>query len=195
MCALLAVPTQYALQYTVDDAHQTFTLTGITIGVGIFGGYAAIIAVYLAIAGFSPRKTGRRREARRGVGRASDRRRVCPCRPEGLRVSDDRPTRRDLMKPVQLLGLAFGAALFAGIVTLVSMGFFQTQTAQERQAAIVLALIIAGISFIAVLVIVALLLLAVDPGADHEDRRSRCAASTMKTTIRMPRHPATTKPC
>ena len=41
-------------------------------------------------------------------------------------MSDDRPTRRDLMKPVQLLGLAFGAALFAGVVTLVSMGFFQS---------------------------------------------------------------------
>jgi energy-coupling factor transporter transmembrane protein EcfT len=78
-------------------------------------------------------------------------------------VSDDRPTRRDLMKPVQLLGLAFGAALFAGIVTLVSMGFFQQRTAEEAQAAVVLALIIAGISFIAVLVIVSLLLLAVDP--------------------------------
>jgi energy-coupling factor transporter transmembrane protein EcfT len=79
-------------------------------------------------------------------------------------VSDDRPTRRDLMKPVQLLGLAFGAALFAGVVTLVSMGFFQgAATGEERQAAVVLALIIAGISFIAVLVIVALLLLAIDP--------------------------------
>jgi energy-coupling factor transporter transmembrane protein EcfT len=78
-------------------------------------------------------------------------------------VSDDRPTRRDLMKPVQLLGLAFGAALFAGIVTLVSMGFFQQRTAEEAQAAVVLALIIAGVSFIAVLVIVSLLLLAVDP--------------------------------
>jgi len=79
-------------------------------------------------------------------------------------VSDDRPTRRDLMKPVQLLGLAFGAALFAGIVTLVSMGFFQSAGSDEKhQAALVLALIIAGISFIAVLVIVALLLLAIDP--------------------------------
>ena len=36
---------------------QTFTLTGIIIGVGIFGAYAAIVAVYLAIAGLSPRKT------------------------------------------------------------------------------------------------------------------------------------------
>jgi len=54
--ALLLVPTQYALQYTIDEADATFTLTGIIIAVGIFGGYAAIVAVYLAIAGFSPRK-------------------------------------------------------------------------------------------------------------------------------------------
>lgn len=53
---LLFVPTQYALQYTIDDANATFTLTGIIIGVGIFGGYAAIVAVYLAIAGLSPRR-------------------------------------------------------------------------------------------------------------------------------------------
>ena len=78
-------------------------------------------------------------------------------------MTDDRPTRRDLMKPVQLLGLAFAAAIFAGVVTLVSMGFFETKTAAHHQSAVVLALIIAGVSFIAVLVIVALLLLAVDP--------------------------------
>lgn len=78
-------------------------------------------------------------------------------------MSDDRPTRRDLMKPVQLLGLAFAAAAFAGIVTLVSMGFFQQRTAEEAQSAVVLALIVAGVSFIAVLLIVSLLLLAVDP--------------------------------
>lgn len=52
---LLFVPTQYALQYTIEGAPEAFTLTGITIGVGIFGAYAAIAAVYLAIAGFSPR--------------------------------------------------------------------------------------------------------------------------------------------
>jgi energy-coupling factor transporter transmembrane protein EcfT len=78
-------------------------------------------------------------------------------------VSDDRPTRRDLMKPLQLLGLAFAAALFAGIVTLVSMGFFQAGGSEQTRAALVLALIIAGITFIAVLLIVSLLLLAVDP--------------------------------
>lgn len=78
-------------------------------------------------------------------------------------MSDDRPTRRDLMKPVQLLGLAFGAAAFAGIVTLVSMGFFQAGGPEKTQPALVLALIIAGVTFIAVLLIVSLLLLAVDP--------------------------------
>lgn len=54
--ALVCVPTGFALQYTIEEARQTFTLTGITIGVGIFGAYAAIVAVYLGIAGFSPRK-------------------------------------------------------------------------------------------------------------------------------------------
>lgn len=78
-------------------------------------------------------------------------------------MSDDRPTRRDLMKPVQLLGLAFGAALFAGIVTLVSMGFFQQGGQEKVQAAVVMALIVAGVAFIAVLLIVSLLLLAIDP--------------------------------
>ena len=53
--ALLFVQPAYALNYTIEEAHATFTLTGITIGVGLFGGYAAIVAVYLGIAGFSPR--------------------------------------------------------------------------------------------------------------------------------------------
>lgn len=49
------VPTGYALEYHIDEARQSFTLTGTTIAVGIFGAYAAIVAVYLGIAGFSPR--------------------------------------------------------------------------------------------------------------------------------------------
>ncbi|MCW3493009.1 acyl-CoA synthetase [Microbacterium sp. SSM24] len=53
---LALVPAGYSLQYTIEEAHQTLTLTGITIGVGLFGAYAAIVAVYLGIAGFSPRK-------------------------------------------------------------------------------------------------------------------------------------------
>ncbi|MET0297485.1 MAG: amino acid transporter [Microbacterium sp.] len=75
----------------------------------------------------------------------------------------DRPTRRDLMKPVQLLGLAFGSALFAGIVTLVSMGFFQQRFEGQSERALVVAAVVAGITFIVVLVGLALLILAVDP--------------------------------
>ncbi|GAB2848062.1 acyl-CoA synthetase [Microbacterium insulae] len=54
--ALAVVPAGYSLRYTIEEAGQTLTLTGITIGVGLFGAYAAIVAVYLGIAGFTPRK-------------------------------------------------------------------------------------------------------------------------------------------
>lgn len=54
--ALLLVPAGYRLRYFVAEAHESFTLTGITIGVGIFGFYAAIVAIFLAIAAFSPRR-------------------------------------------------------------------------------------------------------------------------------------------
>jgi uncharacterized membrane protein HdeD (DUF308 family) len=52
---LLLTPAQYALDYDITGA-GSFTLTGITIAVGLFGGYAAVVAVFLAIAGFSPRR-------------------------------------------------------------------------------------------------------------------------------------------
>lgn len=79
-------------------------------------------------------------------------------------MSEPRPTtRRDLMKPVQLLGFGFAAAAFAGIITLVSMGFFQDLSSDERAKVVVVSLIVAGIAFIATLVVIALLMLAVDP--------------------------------
>jgi energy-coupling factor transporter transmembrane protein EcfT len=78
-------------------------------------------------------------------------------------MTDDKPTRRDLMKPLQLLGLAFGAAVFAGIVTLIAMGFFQQRGPEQAPAALQLALIFAGVTFIVVLLSVSLLLLAIDP--------------------------------
>jgi len=53
---VLAVPVQYTLNYSIEGAGD-FTLTGITVAVGIFGGYAAIVAVLLGIAGLSPRNT------------------------------------------------------------------------------------------------------------------------------------------
>lgn len=53
---LLMIPVGYTLSYTVEGA-GALTLTGIILAVGMFGGYAAIVAVFLAIAGFSPRRT------------------------------------------------------------------------------------------------------------------------------------------
>ncbi|EZP27797.1 hypothetical protein [Microbacterium oleivorans] len=53
--ALTFIPRDYLLEYYIDQARRSFTLTGITIGVGVLGGYAAIVAVYLGIAAFSPR--------------------------------------------------------------------------------------------------------------------------------------------
>jgi len=51
---MLVIPAGYSLQYSVDGA-GALTLTGIILGVGMVGGYTAIVAVYLAIAGFSPK--------------------------------------------------------------------------------------------------------------------------------------------
>lgn len=73
------------------------------------------------------------------------------------------PTRRDLMRPAQLLGLAFIAAIFAGIVTAVSMGVFQDRFTGESVHALIVGLIVAGITFIVTAVVIALLLLAVQP--------------------------------
>ena len=50
---LLLIPAGFAAEYAVDDA-GTFVLTGIILGVGMFGGYAALVAVFLGIAGFTP---------------------------------------------------------------------------------------------------------------------------------------------
>jgi len=54
--AFLVINPGYTLEYYIEDAGQSFALTGITIAVGVFGGYAAIVAVYLGIAGLSPRR-------------------------------------------------------------------------------------------------------------------------------------------
>lgn len=78
-------------------------------------------------------------------------------------MSGEHPTRRELMRPVQLVGLAFVAAVFSGVITLVSMGAFQSIPQEDAARAVVVALIVAGVAFIATLLIIALLMLAVDP--------------------------------
>lgn len=75
----------------------------------------------------------------------------------------DKPTRRDLMRPAQLLGIAFATAAFAGVVTAVVMGAFQSLPGEAVLRAWSTAGIAAGISFIVVLLGLSMLLLVVDP--------------------------------
>lgn len=53
---LLVIPVGFVQHYAVEG--QAFSLTGIIIGVGLFGGYAAIVAVFLGIAGLAPAPKG-----------------------------------------------------------------------------------------------------------------------------------------
>ena len=75
----------------------------------------------------------------------------------------DKTRRRDLMRPVQLLGIAFVAAAFGGLVTAMAMGAWQAIPGEDVARAWAVAGIVAGIAFIAVLLILSLLLLAIDP--------------------------------
>ncbi|WP_435748306.1 acyl-CoA synthetase [Microbacterium sp. PMB16] len=52
---LLLIPAGFVQEYTIDKA-GTFVLSGIILGVGMLGGYAAIVAVFLGIAGLTPRR-------------------------------------------------------------------------------------------------------------------------------------------
>ncbi|WP_217184989.1 hypothetical protein [Streptomyces sp. AC495_CC817] len=53
---LLLIPAGFSQPYAIKGAGE-FVLTGIILGVGIFGGYAAIVAVFLGIAGLTPTRT------------------------------------------------------------------------------------------------------------------------------------------
>ncbi|MEV4737054.1 MULTISPECIES: acyl-CoA synthetase [unclassified Microbacterium] len=52
---LIAIPAGFVQPYAIKGAGE-FELTGIILGVGMFGGYAAIIAVFLGIAGLTPKR-------------------------------------------------------------------------------------------------------------------------------------------
>lgn len=52
---LIAIPAGFVQPYAIEGAGE-FELTGIILGVGMFGGYAAIIAVFLGIAGLTPKR-------------------------------------------------------------------------------------------------------------------------------------------
>lgn len=52
---LLAIPAGFEQPYAIKDAGE-FVLTGIILGVGMLGGYTAILAVFLGIAGLTPKR-------------------------------------------------------------------------------------------------------------------------------------------
>jgi heme A synthase len=68
---------------------------------------------------------------------------------------DYKPSRRDVLRPVEYVGGAAIAAIFTGVVVLV--------TARD----LTLSLIVAGIAFIVVLVVLALLAMTVKPNAEE----------------------------
>lgn len=85
-------------------------------------------------------------------------------------MSEEKTTRRELMRPLHLLLIALGAGVFAGVVTLVSTGAFTKRVNDlialgqyEGLTPIMLGLVVGGIAFIATLLIISMLLLAIDP--------------------------------
>lgn len=70
-----------------------------------------------------------------------------------------RPSLRERMKPVELVGIAAVLAVFTGLVVLLGTGQIQ------------LAAILAGIAFIVALLVLAMLALAAGAPADPDDDR------------------------
>lgn len=85
-------------------------------------------------------------------------------------MSDEKPTRRDILRPLHLLGIALGCGVFAMVVTLVSTGAFTARVnaaiangEYDGLTPVGLGLVVGGGAFIATLLILAMLILAVDP--------------------------------
>lgn len=85
-------------------------------------------------------------------------------------MSDQKPTRRDILRPLHLIGIALACGVFAMIVTLVSTGAFTARVntaiangAYDGLTPVALGLVVGGGAFIATLLILAMLILAIDP--------------------------------
>ncbi|MFS0853566.1 hypothetical protein [Microbacterium sp. 179-I 3D4 NHS] len=85
-------------------------------------------------------------------------------------MSDQKPSRRDILRPLHLLAIALGCGVFATVVTLVSTGAFtlRVNTAiangtYEGMTPVALGLVVGGGVFIVTLLLLAMLMLAVDP--------------------------------
>lgn len=85
-------------------------------------------------------------------------------------MSDEKPTRRDILRPLHLLLIALGCGVFAMVVTLVSTGAFTARVntaigngTYDGLTPVALGMVVGGAAFIVTLLILAMLILAVDP--------------------------------
>ncbi|MGB4137619.1 MAG: hypothetical protein WA971_13705 [Microbacterium sp.] len=85
-------------------------------------------------------------------------------------MTEPAPTRRDILRPLHLVGLAAVAGVFAAIVTMVSTGAFTDRVndalakgTYQGMPPIILGLVVGGGAFIVTLLGLAMLMLAVDP--------------------------------
>ena len=91
-------------------------------------------------------------------------------------MSEKKSTRRELLRPLHLLGIALVAGVFAAVVTLVSTGAFTSRVNSaiangnyDGLTPVALGLVIGGGAFIVTLLIMSMLILAVDP-RDYEQK-------------------------
>lgn len=85
-------------------------------------------------------------------------------------MTDEKPSRRDILRPLHLLGIALACGVFAMIVTLVTTGAFTLRVntaiangSYEGLTPFALGLVVGGGAFIVTLLGLAMLMLAVDP--------------------------------
>lgn len=85
-------------------------------------------------------------------------------------MSDEKTTRRELLRPLHLLGIALVCGVFAAGVTFFSTGAFTTRVndaiargTYEGLTPVALGLVVGGGAFIVTLLILSMLILAVDP--------------------------------
>lgn len=95
-------------------------------------------------------------------------------------MSDKKSTRRELLRPLHLLGIALAAGIFAAVVTLVSTGAFTARVnnaiasgTYQGLTPVGLGLVIGGGAFIVTLLILSMLILAVDPRQYEEQTLDR----------------------
>lgn len=91
-------------------------------------------------------------------------------------MSDKKSTRRELLRPLHLLGIALATGVFAAVVTLVSTGAFTSRVnlliangSYQGLTPVALGIVVGGGAFIVTLLVMSMLILAVDP-REYEEK-------------------------